>query len=246
MATLTLKRAVWPLIGVATLAGLGLVTHYLGSDDVLELRELRLVGEFKHVNADELKALVAARIDGNFLAVDVKGVHEVVTSLPWVSNAWVDRIWPDVLQVRVVEQKPIAVWNDSALLNADGRAFVAAQMADWPSVPAFTGPPSGEKLMAQSIVAFSAALAPAGLRVTAVGLDARHAWTVTLDNGIELMLGRERTQERLERFVKIYPARLQVAASQVQRVDLRYTNGFAVKWRGGIKVPPGFIPKATV
>lgn len=246
MAPFTLKHAVWPLISVTTLAVLGLVAHYLASDDVLELRELRLVGEFKHVNADELKALVAARIDGNFLAVDVKGVHAVVTSLPWVSNAWVDRIWPDVLQVRVVEQKPIAVWNDAALLNADGRAFVAAQAADWPSVPAFTGPLNGEKLMAQSIVAFSGALAPVGLRVTGAGLDARHAWTVTLDNGIELMLGRERTQERLERFVKIYPARLQMAAGQVQRVDLRYTNGFAVKWRGGTKVPPGFIPKATV
>lgn len=241
-----LNRGIKALAGVAAMGVVALAANFLASDAVLELRELRLVGEFKQVNADELKSLVAARIDGNLLAVNVKGIHAVVMSLPWVRAAWVDRIWPDILQVRVVEQTAAGVWNDAFLLNSDGRAFISAQASDWPTVPAFIGPANGEKLMTQTAAAFAGTLAPAGLRAASIRLDARHAWALTLDNGIEVMLGRERAQERLERFVKIYPARLQAAAEQVERVDLRYTNGFSVKWRGGAKVPAATDKKATV
>lgn len=241
-----LQRVFKLLAGVVGVLVLAFATHYAARDDVLMLSELRLVGEFNQVKADELKALVAARIDGNFLTVDVKGVHAVVMSLPWIRTAYVDRIWPDVLQVRVVEEKPVARWNDEMLINAEGRPFVAALPTDWPNVPGFFGPPYGEKLMTQSAVSFADALAKTGLHVTSVNLDARHSWALKLSNGMELMLGREYAQQRLERFVQIYPVRFQATETQVERVDLRYTNGFAVKWRSGTEARPGADRKATV
>jgi len=54
----------------------------------------------------------------------------------------------------------------------------------------------------------------------------------SLDNGMALMLGRqEKSHERLLRFVRSYNRVLAARAEQIEQVDLRYTNGFAVRWK---------------
>ena len=48
-----------------------------------------------------------------------------------------------------------------------------------------------------------------------------------------LELGREQMQERLSRFVKVYPYSLGALARSANHVDLRYRNGFAAYLPGG-------------
>ena len=46
-------------------------------------------------------------------------------------------------------------------------------------------------------------------------------------NTVQLELGREQMQQRLARFVTVYPYSLATIARKVNYVDLRYRNGFA-------------------
>lgn len=71
----------------------------------------------------------------------------------------------------------------------------------------------------------------ANLQVTQLALSPRHAWQLRLSNGLVLELGREDMQQRLARFVAVYPYSLAAMQGAVKYVDLRYPNGFAV---GGI------------
>jgi cell division protein FtsQ len=48
-----------------------------------------------------------------------------------------------------------------------------------------------------------------------------------LENGMVLELGREQMQQRMERFVTVYPYSLAESVQTVRHVDLRYRNGFA-------------------
>ena len=64
----------------------------------------------------------------------------------------------------------------------------------------------------------------------------RYAWTVKLDNGMTVELGREQSsttlRERVDRLIGIYP---QLAASlqdRIESVDMRYPNGLALKASG--------------
>jgi cell division protein FtsQ len=73
----------------------------------------------------------------------------------------------------------------------------------------------------------------AGMRLTAIGLDARGAWDLTLDNGVRVRLGRLRYEERFERFASAALRLVAQRATDIDYVDMRYTNGFAVGWRAG-------------
>jgi len=70
-----------------------------------------------------------------------------------------------------------------------------------------------------------------GLGFSGLNLEQRGAWTLRLGNGIDVVLGRDQVEQRFERFMTVYQARLASRADEVSRVDARYTNGVAVQWK---------------
>jgi cell division protein FtsQ len=64
-------------------------------------------------------------------------------------------------------------------------------------------------------------------------LTPRRTWEIELTNGIRLVLDRRDTGKKIERFAEVYAQHLAAKAANVQLVDLRYANGFAVRWRSG-------------
>jgi cell division protein FtsQ len=71
------------------------------------------------------------------------------------------------------------------------------------------------------------------LRVSAMRLDARGAWEFDLANGVPVRLGRRQVDERFERFMDSALKLVTQRGEDIQYVDMRYTNGFAIGWRGG-------------
>jgi cell division protein FtsQ len=65
-----------------------------------------------------------------------------------------------------------------------------------------------------------------------VRVSPRRAWQLRLDNGLTLELGREQIEARLARFVGAYDRTLGRLGRRIEHVDLRYSNGFAVRMPG--------------
>ena len=64
--------------------------------------------------------------------------------------------------------------------------------------------------------------------------DSRGSWQIKLENGMTLKIGREHQEKRLRRFMVGYTESLKSVINNVKTIDLRYTNGFAVKWKKGL------------
>jgi cell division protein FtsQ len=74
--------------------------------------------------------------------------------------------------------------------------------------------------------------------VTAVTLSPRGGWTLTLASGAEIAIGREHPRERLKRFLDAWPKLAAGRANSPAYIDLRYANGFAVRWAGAAPAAP--------
>jgi cell division protein FtsQ len=83
----------------------------------------------------------------------------------------------------------------------------------------------------EQYVGMARELARVGRSVARLSVNARRSWELELDNGVELRLGREQTMARLRRFVRTYPVVHAAKLDQLQYVDLRYSNGFSVRWQ---------------
>ena len=99
-----------------------------------------------------------------------------------------------------------------------------------------SGPAGSEKDVVARLADFRQWFAPLKLNPVDVALSSRYAWTVKLDNGMTVELGREQNKttlkDRVARLVQIYPQLLSRLQNRIESVDMRYPNGLALKASG--------------
>ena len=149
--------------------------------------------------------------------------------LPWVRKVNVRRQWPDRLEVAVEEHRPVARWGSTALVSAQGEVFEAAINT---TLPVLQGPEGSAPEVMSRFQSFELALKPIGRRIVRITLSARRAWVLKLDDGMVLELGRENLESRLAGFVAAYERTIARLPRPSTYIDLRYTNGFAVRSPG--------------
>jgi len=190
-------------------------------------------GRFQRVAPGDVERVVKAQLHGaGLLSVDLGAVRRALHTLPWVDAVSVQRAWPRGLTVLVVEQTAAARWGERGLLNMRGELFDADAHHVPSELAQLAGPEGKESLVAQRYLAAAARLMQAGLRLTAMRLDARGAWEFDLANGVTVRLGRRQVDERFEKFMNTALKLVTQRGEDIAYVDMRYTNGFAIGWRG--------------
>jgi cell division protein FtsQ len=202
----------------------------LRDPSVLPLKLVRIDGELHHLDRRSLEQAVGGAMEGNFFTVDLDRVRAAALKLAWVDQVTVRRIWPDTLKMWVEEQRPLARWGASQLVNGRGGVFTPEPEALKAELPSLTGPEGQIAEMVARYRRMGRRFAALELVIDRLVLDGRGAWTVGFKQGLELKLGQLDTEARVERFVRLYPRLEQAEKRRVKRVDMRYANGVAVLW----------------
>lgn len=123
--------------------------------------------------------------------------------------------------------EPAAAAN--SLINTFGEVFKATLPKEvQATLPVLGGPLDSSKEVIVIFDQFRKQLAAIQRKPGEVQLSVRRAWTIKLDNGITLELGRNDAEQRLQRFTRAYA---QIADLQTTgiNVDLRYASGLALQ-----------------
>jgi len=210
--------------------GLAWVSLGIIANDRWPIRWLELNGAFQRVSAEQLRASITPLIDESFFTLDLQDLKESAGRISWVSSVHVQKAWPDTVTVTIKEYVPIAHWNRGHLVSARGEAFRVSEADEIQGLPWLRGPSERLEDVLRNWSDFSDLLAPIGLEITALNLDTRGAWSMQLDNGTHVQLGRDSARERLQRLLASWDSLMHDQTVPPQDVDLRYTNGFAVLW----------------
>jgi cell division protein FtsQ len=199
---------------------------------VFPITEVRVITPLTHVTREQVETIVRREVRGNFFTLQLASTRVAFEKLPWVRRAEVRRQWPGLIEVVLTEHVPLARWGKSALVNVHGEVFEAAFDG---SLPIFNGPEGTAKEIAIQYEHFRRSLAAIGKMPGEINVSPRRAWQIRLDDGMTVDFGRENVEERLRRFVSTYPRTIARMTRPVDRVDLRYANGFAARVPG---LPP--------
>lgn len=220
-------------IGAAALAATALAAALVTWAFNQPIETVAVQGPFQRVTPVDVERAVKGELHGaGLLSVDLAAVRRAIHTLAWVDAVSVQRAWPRGLDVLVTEQTAAARWGERGLLNTRGELFDSDERHVPSELAQLEGPDGKEAAVAQRYLAASARLMQAGLRLTAMRLDARGAWEFDLANGVTVRLGRRQVDERFERFLSSALKLVTQRAEDIQYVDMRYTNGFAIGWRG--------------
>ncbi len=151
--------------------------------------QIRVVG---HRETSEIDVLDKLELTGwtSLVGFDVNAARDRVATLPWVEGVSVRKIYPEMIEVKIEERKPFAIWQrngELSIIGEKGNVIVPYAGGRWGSIlPVVVGPGAAEK--AATFVHEVEAYPDLASRVRAYVLVGGRRWDLRLDNGMVVKL----------------------------------------------------------
>lgn len=225
------------LLGLMVLAGWGIWQKLQQP-----IAQVEVIGANAVVPAAWVQDQLKPWLGQDIWRVDLAALQQQLEKNTWLTQVFVQRAWPNQLIVHIAVHQPVARWQGTELLDAEGSVFTPTPMphltALIDSLPNISGPDGRQWAVWDRYLSLKPTLAAVGLSMTGLLENSRGSLEALLSNGVRIRLGSQDIESRLQRFLDVYNRTLAGKLDQVAAIDLRYTNGFAVQWRPGAAALP--------
>lgn len=193
----------------------------------------------RYARLEEIRAALGIERGDGMLLLDLAAAKARLEANPWVASATVERRLPDAVYVRIVERRPMALWQHRGVIRVvdrDGRVLTDRDVADHAGLPLVVGadaPAEFPSLMAA--VAAAPALYP---RLSSASWVGGRRWSLRFDDRVDVLLPEGAPEDawirlnELQRKGGILDARL-------TRIDLRGADRVLVAVEDGAPNPAG-------
>jgi len=192
---------------------------------------LEIDGTNRFVTEEQVRQELWPALGQGIWTVDIATLRERLLNDGWLTEARITRQWPDRLLVSLQTHQPIAAWNEEQLLSAAGMVLAPQRRPVDLRLPQLAGPAGSQWTVWERYTSLKLVLAGVGMQLTGVAMSPRESLSLSLASGAVIQTGQESLEARLQRLLDVYPDTLAGKMDQVERIDLRYSNGFAVAWR---------------
>ncbi|MBX3576831.1 MAG: cell division protein FtsQ/DivIB [Rhizobiaceae bacterium] len=150
--------------------------------------EVRVVGNHETSEIDILDRL---QLDGwtSLIGFDAEAARARIADLPWVSMAAVRKVYPDVIEVRIEERKPFALWQhgrEIAIVEESGAVITPFRGGRHQGLPLVIGLGAPER--AAPFVNLVKTHPELSARVKGYVRVAERRWDLKLENGVTVKL----------------------------------------------------------
>ncbi len=200
--------------------------------DITQIEIVGANGTLQYVDKQNVFKTVLPYVTGNFFQINIQDTQKVAQSIEWVKYAKVDRIPPNRIKITIEEYTPMARWirdgYEAGLISTNGEVFQAKYVGN---LPEFDGTAVAQQHMLEQYTMLNSQLSTLRLKILRLQYSPSAAWSMILDNGIEIRLGRDNIHTRILRFVENYHTQILPHVAHLDYIDMRYNNAFAVKRR---------------
>jgi len=206
------------------------VAYIQQMEQLLPIRKISISGTFKYLDQKEIETTLRQYIGSGFFSLDIYQLQRQLHEKPWADSVSVRRVWPDQLRVTIIEKKPVARWGQQHLLSDSASVYLAdtAAFAYLPLMHASTHEPAW---VLNQFYQLESRFNGVDEQLVSLTVDSRGAIDIDLINGLKIKLGRSDIKRKVERLISVYQQQILPRREQIKRLDLRYSNGFAVAWK---------------
>jgi cell division protein FtsQ len=169
-------------------------------------------------------AALGARRGTPIFAVDPDRARRRLERLPWVRSATIERRLPATLFVRLVERRPLAVWQHDGrqqLIDRQGEVIPVKDLGRFARLPTVVGADAARH--AAALLAMLAQQPALAARVTAaIRVDDRR-WDVHIDHRIDVRLPEENPAAAWAKLAELERT-TRLLQRDVEAVDLRLSD----------------------
>jgi cell division protein FtsQ len=192
------------------------------------IASIALTGE-KQVSREDV--LTAAGITGStsllFLAAD--SARRRLKANPWIADATVLKLYPDRLQIGIIERQAFALWQNDGQLSViaeDGTVLQPYVARRFTGLPLVVG--AGARERAKDVLALIDRHPEISASVAAAVLVAQRRWNLRLKNGIDVRLPETNVDTALATLVDLDREK-KLLSRDITAIDLRLPDRVTVR-----------------
>jgi cell division protein FtsQ len=208
--------------------------------DTFAISHVKIIDNSNQIEHQSLRDTIFPYLSKGMLWINLLSLQNAIENIPWVQEAIITRHFPHTLVIQIIERYPIAKWNEIQLLDSHGSIFnPPAGYTFHPSgfLPSLFGPDNLQNSVWNDFQESSASLSPLGLSIKTLKLNEDGSCDILLNNDIHLIFNDKSLNVNLSQFVAVYPRICQSHEKDIESIDLRYSNGFAIQWKNN-KIHP--------
>jgi cell division protein FtsQ len=195
----------------------------------LKLQRIEIAGAalIPESHIKELTGLVEGQ--SSIFDADPHDIRAKLLTEPYIAEAQVRRIWPNRIEILIVERRPVALWQSEGqvrVVDREGVPFAAHDPSRFPNLLLVVGAGAAtEAVHLIDTLSKEPALRP---RVAAAVLVGQRRWNLRLDNGVEVRLPEEGADAALAQLAKL-DREQQILAREIDAIDLRFPDKLIVR-----------------
>jgi cell division protein FtsQ len=214
------------VMGVMGFYGVQLSQQFLNRP----IASITVKGEFSHVSQNQMANAARGMIGGSFIGENISRIKASLESMPWVDGVDLSRRWPDQLEVTVREQIPSARWGENGFVNVRGEIIFVEKDSGLIDFSTLVGEKQDAELIMQQYSVLANTFQPHNLSIRVLEKNRRGVWKLELSNGWGVIVGRGDMYKKIQRLTSLLESDTLDANMPIVSIDLRYTNGLAVRW----------------
>jgi cell division protein FtsQ len=194
----------------------------------LVVNDVRVEGR-ETTDRETILAALGAGPGTPILAVSPKWAKEQLQTLPWVRSAVVERRLPDTLYVRLVERKPLALWQHNGkieLIDREGTVIPVGQLDRFAKLPLVVGDNAASH--AAELLDMLATEPDLAARVNAAIRVGDRRWNLRIDNAIDVLLPADSPASGWAQLARLERSSA-ILKRDVQVVDVRLPDRLVVR-----------------
>tara|TARA_B100000029_G_scaffold482106_1_gene531769 strand:+ start:275 stop:1027 length:753 start_codon:yes stop_codon:yes gene_type:complete len=193
------------------------------------LTSIKIEGDLKRVSTKRVDSIVSEIMNQGFLTINQSKYKDRLENIDWVKSVRINKEWPNKINILLIEDDVVGLWNQKLLLNSSGELYNLDQRIVPKELIQFSGPDDRVNDVYEKFNIYNNELVTRGILIEKIELNLRGSWEITIRPSITIKLGGEDTQERFERFLTIWDQSLLENFELISYIDLRYTEGFSIK-----------------
>lgn len=183
----------------------------------------------KQLTQDDILGIGGVTERSSLLFLDASAVRDRLKANPWIAEATVLKLFPDQLQIEIVERTGFALWQvegNVSVIAEDGAVLETVVPRRYATLPLVVG--KGANLQAKDFLATLAFFPKVKDQVKAMVLVGERRWNLRLNNGMDVRLPEINAAGALTRLTKLAQDE-NLLARDITAIDLRLPDRVTVR-----------------
>ena len=189
------------------------------------VQEISIITSDKKYNANKLNKYLGSLYGEDLLLIDIDSIQKNIISDDWISDAEVIKSFPSKITIRIIQHEPMALYNNQ-IVSKTG-ILINSSTSSLKGLPIII---DKNKELTSAYDIYSLSLFNLKkIDLVIKKIEIHHSLIKIHTTSIVLITDRINFEKNILRLVSLFDDLNNVYGKNITSIDMRYSNGFAIK-----------------